>query len=149
LWEIALKKSKRWLDGAEQLCCEICQEDGVDPRILARTFQSKPKNRKNQQLCKKVKQTLSLVLAGDLGDPVLQNLEVNDVKMNNDGQFLFILVSCINAGLARDEEKIAKKLQVIQGYLRSAVAQSVRRKHVPVLKFVLTKTPEGGGSYAY
>ncbi len=144
-----MKNSKQWLNEAKQLCDELGPEDGVDPRILARKQDTKPKSHKGQQLCKEAKHTLSLVLAGELSDPTLQNLEVVDVTTNEDGQFLYVSVSHIDTGIAPDEHQILIKLQAIQGYLRSAIAQSVKRKRVPAFKFKLVRAPKEVNSYAY
>ncbi len=136
-----MNKSKQWLNEVKLLCDDLAPEDGVDPRILARPLDTKTKSHKGQQLCKEAKHTLSLVLAGELSDPTLQNLEVVDVTTNEDGQFLYVLVSHIDTGIAPDENQILNKLHAIQGYLRSAIAQSVKRKRVPALKFKLVRVP--------
>ncbi len=144
-----MNKSKQWLNEAKQLCDELAPEDGVDPRILARALNTNTKSHKGQQLCKEVKHTLSLVLAGELSDPTLQNLELVDVTTNEDCQFLFVSVSHIDTGIAPDEHQILNKLQAIQGFLRSAIAQSVKRKRVPALKFKLVRAPNEVNSDAY
>lgn len=120
-----MNKAKYWLNKAKQLCDEIGPEDGVDPRVLARALDTKNRNHKSKQLCKETKHTLSLVLAGEISDPTLQNIEVVDVTANEDGQFLFVSVTHIASDVVSDEKKILNKLQAIQGYLRSAIAQSV------------------------
>ncbi len=144
-----MNNSKQWLKKAKQLCDELGPEDGIDPRILARALDTKTKSHKSQQLCKEAKHTLSLVLAGELSDPTLQNLGVVDVTTNDDGQFLFVSVSHIDTGIVPDENQTLNKLQAIQGYLRSAIAQSVKRKRVPALKFQLVRPPNEVNSDAY
>lgn len=134
-----MNKSKQWLNGAKQLCGEFGPEDGIDPRILARSYDRKMKSYKSMQLCKKVKQSLAMILAGELGDPVLQNLEVVDVSSNTDGQFLLVSVEQMDTDLTTSEQQIFNKLQTLQGYLRTEIAASIKRKRVPALKFSLVK----------
>ncbi len=144
-----MKESRHWLNEARQLCDELCHEDGLDPRILARSFETKTKTHKNQQLCKKAQHALSLVLAGNVGDPVLQNLEVTEVRSDEHRQFLIVSVRHLDLGLAADEHKTLDKLQAIQGYLRSSIARSVKRKRVPALKFKMLRILNEVNGYAY
>jgi ribosome-binding factor A len=143
-----MKRSKKWLYEANQLCAELGSEDGIDPRILARKYDSKPSDHKVQQLSKKAKQILSLVLTGELGDPIFQNLDVIAVNASEDGQFLVVTVRHMDSDLALDRRYILNKLQAIQGYLRSVIAQAVKRKHVPTLKFQLMVASDEVSSYA-
>jgi ribosome-binding factor A len=144
-----VKKSKNWLNEATKLCDELDHEDGVDPRVLARKYKETATNHKNQQLCKEAQHTLSLVLNGELRDPVFDNLEIVDVSTNKDGQFLLVSINHINTGTPPDEKQILNRLQAIQGYIRSAIAQSVNRKRVPSLKFKLLQAPNEENSDAY
>lgn len=138
-----MEKSKQWLSAAKQLCNELGPEDGIDPRYLARQKQGKSRNHKGKQLCKEAKRTLALVLAGEVSDPLLQNLAVDDVVTNDQGEFLWITLKATGNATATKINEIEMRLQSLQGFLRAAVAQSVRRKRVPALKFrVMTATEE-------
>ncbi|MCB1934563.1 MAG: ribosome-binding factor A [Nitrosomonas sp.] len=77
---------------------------------------------------------MEIALTAELGDQKLQDLEIINVSLNDDGQFLHVLIGNHNAS-KNDEVLILSKLQALQGYLRSEIARSVKRKHVPVLKF--------------
>jgi len=144
-----MKQTNQWLNEAKQLCEELGPEDGMDPRILARSMMEKPKQHKAKQLCKEAKHSLSLVLAGELSDPVLQNLDVVDVTTDENGQFLLVTLSHVASGLTLSDMCIENKLQTIQGFLRAQIAQSVKRKRVPALKFRITRAPNEVNNHAY
>ena len=144
-----MKISTQWLNEAKKLCDEIGPEDGVDPRLLAKAYRTKNKSHKTMQLCKEAKQTLSLVMAGELSDAVLQNLEVAEVAPNVDGQYLSVTLYHRDVGVLLDEGAIEEKLLAIQGYLRAAIAQSVKRKRVPALKFKLARAQQEVNENAY
>jgi len=78
---------------------------------------------------------ISLVLAGEMGNPVLQNLQVQNVSLESGGQFLNISVAHYDTGLEVDSHGVISELKRIQGYLRSAITQRINRKRVPALKF--------------
>jgi len=137
-----MKQSKNWLHAARQLCAQIDPEDGIDPRIIARKRNRNPGNHKSEQLGKEARHILSMIFAGGLRDPVFQALEVIDVSASDDGQFLIVSLAATCSGLEFDEMQLLEKCQAIQGYLRSAIASSVKRKRVPALKFELTYTSQ-------
>jgi len=132
-----MNQSKDWLKKARLFCGEIGPDDGVDPRLVARATDRKTRNHKGKQLGKEARHMLSMVFAGELSDPVLQNLEVIDVSASDDGQFLIVSLAATGTGFEFDETQVLEKCQAVQGYLRSAIASSVKRKRVPTLKFEL------------
>jgi len=138
-----MNQSKDWLNEARQLCGEFGLEDGIDPRVIARAMDRKTKSHKSKQLGKEARHTLSMVFAGDLSDPVFQDLEIIDVAATDDGQFLIVSLTCVDTSLEIDESQILEKCRAVQGYLRSAIASSVKRKHVPTLKFELMRVGYG------
>lgn len=143
-----MKKSNQCLIEAKQLCDELDPEDGVDPRLLVRKYAVKEKNHKTQQFCKVAKQVLSQVLMSEISDQLLQNLEVIDVTASEDNQFIFVSVVFMDVEFA-DGNEILMRLQAIQGFLRSAIARSVKRKRVPALKFQLLRAVNEDMRYAY
>jgi ribosome-binding factor A len=132
-----MKQSKEWFINARQLCGDIGPEDGIDPRLAARATGRKAGNHKGRQLGKEARHVLSLIFAGELGDPVFQDLEIIDVTPTDDGQFLTVSLALIDNGIDTSEALILEKCQAVSGYLRSAIASSVKRKRVPALKFEL------------
>ena len=132
-----MDKSRDWLNEARQLCGQIGPQDGIDPRIIARARNRDPASHKSKQLGKEARHILSMVFAGELNDPVFQDLEVFDVAATDDGQFLVVSLAITDTSARIDEAQILEKCQALQGYLRSAIATSVKRKRVPMLKFEL------------
>jgi ribosome-binding factor A len=135
--EQEMKQSKYRLNAARNLCAEFGPEDGIDPRIIARAMDRKPKDHKSKQLSKQALHTLSMVFAGELIDPIFEDLSILDVTTTDDGQFLTVTLSATDPGLMTNENLILEKCQSLQGYLRSTIARSVQRKRVPALKFTL------------
>lgn len=143
-----MNQSKQWLTEVNQLCSELGPDDGVDPRLLAKVYAEKRKTHKAGQLCKEALRTVSLVLAGELNDPLLQQLDVVEVSSDELGQFL--IVTLVSSNVLESEELIIKeRLGAIQGYLRSEIARSVKRKRAPALKFDVVYMQEEGNSHAY
>lgn len=132
-----MNQSKDWLNKASKICGEIGPEDGVDPRLVARAMDRKSRNHKSKQLGKEARHCLSMIFAGELGDPVFQDLEVIDVAATDDGQFLIVSLVRLDTSDEMDDAQVVEKCQAVQGYLRAAIASSVNRKRVPVLKFEL------------
>ena len=132
-----MNQSKDWLKKVRLFCGEIGPDDGVDPRIVARAMDRKTRNHKGKQLGKEARHCLSMIFAGELGDPVFQDLEVIDVAATDDGQFLIVSLVRLDTNGELDDALVVEKCQAVQGYLRAAIASSVNRKRVPVLKFEL------------
>lgn len=143
-----MKKYK--LNEARNLCAEFGPEDGIDPRIIARAMDRKPRNHKSEQLSKEALHTLNMVFAGELSDPVFEDLSVLDVTTSDDGQFLTVTLSVSDPKLMSMDSLILEKCQSIQGYLRATIARSVQRKRVPALKFkfVLAQNKENSDAYS-
>ena len=134
-----MKQSEDWLNEARQLCGDIGPDDGIDPRLIARATDRKTKSHKSRQLGKEAKHTLSMVFAGELGDPIFQQLEVIDVAATDDGQFLIVSLAGMGKSTEATEAQILEKCQAVQGFLRAAIAWSVKRKRVPTFKFKLVQ----------
>ena len=134
-----MKQSKVWFEKASELCGDIGPGDGIDPRLVARATGRKPRNYKGRQLGKEARHSLSMIFAGELGDPVFQDLEIVDVSPTDDGQFLIVSLALVGNCMETSESEILEKCRAVNGYLRSAIAWSVKRKRVPMLKFELLR----------
>ncbi|HKJ50560.1 MAG TPA: hypothetical protein VKB27_03610 [Gammaproteobacteria bacterium] len=132
-----MKLSKEWFNEARQLCADIGPEDGIDPRLAARAVGRKTKNHKGRQLGKEARHVLSMIFAGELSDPIFRDLVVIGVTPTDDGQFLIVSLALIDDSIETSEARILEKCCAVNGYLRSAIAWSVNRKRVPMLKFEL------------
>lgn len=114
-----------------QLCAELSPEDGVDPKLLARSGESTDR-RKTWQLCSQVHDALRLIL-GEAADERLQALEVREVlPAPNDSQLL-VLVVPLDPLTAEDAAETERALQLAGGWLRTEIAGSITRKRAPRL----------------
>ncbi|MCP4235583.1 MAG: ribosome-binding factor A [Aestuariibacter sp.] len=130
-----MNQSKNWQRNVNQLCGEIGPDDGIDPRTIARAMDRKSSSRKGKQLGKEAKQTVSMIFSGELSDPVFQDIEVIDVSASEDGQFLCVSLTQADTDVELDELLVLEKCQAVQGFLRSAIAETVKRKRVPTIRF--------------
>jgi ribosome-binding factor A len=101
-----------------------------------------PTDRKTLQLCKQVARTLSCVLGGELGDDVLLGLLVDTVEPAPDASRLCVTVVATAPGAS--EAALREHLARARGQLRAAVAQSIHRKRVPELTFLVVVPPPRG-----
>lgn len=124
-----------------KLCGELCPEDGISSKELAkREFaESRKRNRSKpnyhlRQLCKQVYHTIDMAIICDCGDPILDDLKpvwVRPVPKSNSLEITFTTSE-------RDLGQISRMhytLNQVEGLLRSAVANSISRKRVPQLRF--------------
>jgi len=130
-----MKKINLASTDVSNLCAQTGEEDGIDPRYLKKYQEDKKDHQKSSRICNEVTKVISLVLAGDMGNPVLQNLQVQNVSAESDGQFLNISVAHYATDLEMDSCCVIFELKRVQGYLRSAISQRINRKRVPALKF--------------
>jgi ribosome-binding factor A len=119
---------------------DLHSDDGVDPREFFGGSSRKPDRRKGLQLCAQVARTLDLVLSGGCGDPILGDLQVVSVTVNQtrgasgSGCLLVTLEMRGAASPERVQEALGRLAQA-RGMLRSEVAASISRKRVPELTF--------------
>jgi ribosome-binding factor A len=116
---------------------------GDSPRDAEEFFglQRAKSERKTQQLCRQVFRTLTIALAGECGDPILQDLCVDSVTPAPDATRLLVSVICPNRPefVAMD---VLLRLQKVQGLLRHAVATDIVRKRAPELAFHVIQAGE-------
>jgi ribosome-binding factor A len=117
------------------LAGEIRPDDGIDPRELARKERPRKGDRKARQLCAQVAETLSLVLSGDCGDDLLQNLQVVAVDPAPDASQLVVTVRADVPGERADPAEVLTRLNAVMGKLRCEVAAAITRKRAPKLVF--------------
>lgn len=119
-------------------CDAIHEDDGVDPRefFKLRSHRDKP-DRKAQQLCRQVAETIDQILAGELGDAALNNLRVSGVAPAPDASRLLVSLVAVNDDVPFDQLATEQRLAAVTGLLRSAVAAAITRRKAPNLSFVV------------
>lgn len=143
-----MKKNTKWIQEATLLCGEVSQEDGIDPRFWNREAPLKNNSRKSDQLCCEAKRVLSLVLGGEIKDPRLKNLNVMDVSFEEKSKQLCVWIMRSDVVIETNEYELMYGLYQAQGYLRSVIAQSIKRKRVPNLRFRYLNNTEAGSENA-
>jgi ribosome-binding factor A len=130
------KPSSRTL---RNLCAELSPEDGVDPKLLARSGESTDR-RKTWQLCSQVHDSLRLIL-GEAADERLHALDVREVlPAPNDSQLLVLLVP-LDPLTGEERSQVEAALQAAAGWLRTEVSSAITRKRAPRLVLQLLPTP--------
>ncbi len=102
-------------------------------------FESKHR-RKLDQLCRQVCRALMYAIPGEMRDPVLQGLSVEEVLPAPDAGRL--LVRLRSTGTPAELGLILERLEVVEPYLRAQVAAAITRKRAPELTFALAFGPE-------
>jgi ribosome-binding factor A len=130
-----MKNQSSWSKTAAKLCVEFGEEDGIDPRYLSEKTQRQQSSLKTLQLCKEALHVFSLVLTGEVQDPLLSDLQIVSVQPEQNGQALCVTVCQTGFSSDVSEKAILAALQKVQGLLRCALAQALHRKHTPALTF--------------
>ncbi len=123
-------------------CQQIHPDDGVDPREYFKAPRRQGKrDRKTDQLCRQVFETLSLVLTGEIDDERLHNLQLVSVTPAPDGSQLLVMLGCDPEFSLDTLQDLQVRVQTIGGRLRSAVAAAITRKRAPKLLLQVVKLP--------
>ena len=105
--------------------------------IFGDAFISGKPDYKTAALCKQVRRALALALSGECGDPVLQDLIVEEVlPAPNAGRLLARVRFRARAG-APSVVDLYQRLGAVEKMLRASVAQAIARKRAPELAFEL------------
>lgn len=113
-----------------ELCGDIHEDDGVDPREF---FQSgrgpRKQDHKAKQLCRQAAESIDQVLSGETGDRRLACLRVASEKPAPDASRLLVTViaTCAKDDFHREETEA--RLQASAGRLRTAVAGAMTRRN--------------------
>lgn len=130
--------SKRAREQMREMCGEIHEDDGVDPRDFFKAGRGPRKqDHKAKQLCRQAADTLDQVLSGETRDRRLSCLRVVSVQPAPDASRLAVTVVADCAAEDFCREATEERLASSAGRLRAAVASAITRKRAPVLAFVV------------
>lgn len=105
----------------------------VDPTpVFGRPLSSQAR-RKQDQLCRQVEERLGLVLAGDIDDPLLQEVYVAGVEPEPGGVNLVVRVALPRPDISAPE--VLQRLHALRTFLRGEIAAAIHRKRAPGLLF--------------
>ena len=129
-------KSNKQSFQSKSLAAELHSDDGQNPKeFFRKSKQVKKSGRKALQLCSQVADTLSLVLSGECGDEVLQNLLVAEVTPAPDASQLLVVLSPAPGSQALAADEVMAALRAASGWLRTEVTGAISRKRAPRLMF--------------
>lgn len=125
-----MNTSNRWRDVA-QLCAEWRAEDGIDPRFEKRGRKPKSSLHQDRRICREVERILPLILANESVNPLLRDLRVLSVDLEDDGHSLrVVLTDVFGIDAVPDVEQA---LAGAQTWLRTELAGHFHRKRMPIL----------------
>ncbi len=91
--------------------------------------------RKQDQLCRQVEERLGLVLAGELEDPLLQDLYVAGVEPEPGGVNLVVHLAVPPHRAEVSPAAVLQRLAGLRAFLREEIAAAIHRKRAPGLLF--------------
>jgi ribosome-binding factor A len=101
---------------------------------------------KTAALCKQVRRAVGLTLAGECGDPVLQELIVEEVLPAPHAGRLMVRVFLRARPDGPRVADVLPRLAAVEGLLRARVGEAIVRKRTPELVFdVIPLGPPGAG----
>jgi len=135
--------NQRQREQMRALCGELREDDGIDPRDLFKPSRKRDKeHRKTKQLCRQVQKTLDLVLSGEIRDESLSGLKIVSITPGADSSRLVVTVVADVPAAELDRADVERRLKIIEGQLRIAVAQAITRKKTPLLVFQILGSDE-------
>ena len=135
------KKTTRELRASMlDLCGELHEDDGIDPKIYFKNKLNRKGDRKTQQLCQQVARALNLCL-NDCDDPIVQLMYLVNVIPAPDSSCLMVHVECDNSEYQHADAMMAIRNQTAR--LQFEISRSINRKRVPNLIFSVSMA---GGS---
>jgi len=137
---IEMKDKKPSMEILRQLCGEVRDDDGVDPRRFAREERNRKTTSRDRQLCAQVKRCLDLILPEALHGRGIAACEVQSVAPAPDATRMAVVVAVDLPFLAPARELLPS----LKGWLRSEVARDVHRKRAPDLAFEVIAAEEVG-----
>ena len=90
---------------------------------------------KTAALCKQVRRIVGLTLSGECGDPILQELIVEEVLPAPNAGRLLVRVLLRSRPKGLNLADILERLAKVQGLLRVRVGETIARKRTPELTF--------------
>ncbi|MBT5229750.1 MAG: hypothetical protein HOM11_05680 [Methylococcales bacterium] len=105
----------------------------------------KTNRRKLSQLCRQAERALTCVFEGELGNPILNQITLLEVTPAEHGRAIVVTVGPITDSEATTRSQVETALQHADGRLRSILAQTMSRKRVPLLNYIVHGFKEGQG----
>lgn len=133
-----MKPGKSSLELMRELCGEIREDDGIDPKKINRRDRSSNDEKRDRQLCAQARRCLNLVVPEMLLRAGVDRCEVVSVDPAPEIARLMVVVGV-------EADRIAAAVQILsqqKGDLRYEVAGAVHRKRAPDLAFEVVAAEE-------
>jgi ribosome-binding factor A len=89
-----------------------------------------------------LKEEISVIIEGELGDPRIALCNVTEIAMSPDGKSARVFIEV--AGDEREAEQTLKAINAAKGYIRHELLVRLGVRHVPDLLFLLDRSQEYG-----
>ena len=133
-----MKEQKPSMEILRQLCGEIRDDDGIDPREFRKEERSRKNSSRDRQLCAQTRRCLDFVLPELLLARGVTCCEVSSVEPVRDASRMSVIIS-----VRLDQLSVAREaISQLRGRLRSEVAKSIHRKRVPDMIFEVVAMKE-------
>lgn len=110
-----------------------------DPSLLFEGEGTAQTRRKQEQLCRQVEERLGLVLAGEIDDPLVQDLYVVGVHAEPGGANLIVSLAFPPGRDDRPTVEALRRLEALRPFLRGEIASAIHRKRTPGLTFRIVR----------
>ena len=130
-----MTRQKQSKDLLSSYRADIDADDGADAREFFKKGSSKTNNRKSQQLCAQVADTLGQLIGGDTADEILQSLRLIEVSPAPDASQMLVLVGPAAGAPELAAREVLAALNGASGWLRTEIAAAITRKRAPRLIF--------------
>ncbi len=93
-----------------------------------------------ERLADAMREEISAIIEGELGDPRIGLATVTQVEIVPDGKSAFVMVSV--AGDAAEEKSTLAGLEAAKGYIKHELTDRLRLRHSPELYFRLDRSQQ-------
>ncbi|HMK30337.1 MAG TPA: 30S ribosome-binding factor RbfA [Terriglobales bacterium] len=93
-----------------------------------------------ERLSEAIREEISAMIEGELGDPRIGLVTVNEVHLAADGKSAQVMVAV--TGDAKEQEQTLQGLKDATGYIRHELTDRLRLRHAPELFFRLDKSEQ-------
>lgn len=96
-----------------------------------------------ERLGEAIREEISAIVEGELGDPRIGLANVTSVQLAPDGRSGRVFVAI--AGTEEDVERALQGLSAARSYIRSEITARLHLRRAPELSFVFDPSPQHGG----
>src|ERR1700759_284530 len=103
-------------------------------------MQNRAQQHHRERMGEALKEEIAIIVEGELGDPRIGLVTVNDVLLAADGKSAHVLVSV--TGTEEEAKQSLKGLEAAVGYIKHEIVDRLRLRHSPELFFRLDRSQQ-------